>query len=262
MSFARRWGAMVNLQRALDVLRQMARLLDASVMLAAPNRYARVTDTYETALLDAYESWTRWLIRELRDAADDAERKRVIADGAAGLTRALQRVGQEHLPYAVTAIGVADYVPSAEAWRMIADAIEAQNADIAARLAPFVVEKLSSALDEGVDLGAVAESLAPRVTFFAGNLWIVIQRLVGDFAAQAQERDDLIYPARWVRVRDDHSCESCIQFEGEYESFDALLQATNQCVPGYFVGSPYKSACWLNCRCRIELKINGVWTRI
>jgi hypothetical protein len=213
-------------------------------------------------LIDAYEAWARWLMRELGNAADDAERKRVIADGASGLAWSLQRVGQEHLPYAVTAIGVADYVPSADAWRMIAEAIEAQNRDIETRLIPYVIETFDKGVSESADLRTIADTIAARVAIYAGNLWIVIQRLVGDFAAQAQERDDLIYPARWVRVHDKNSCESCIEFAGEYESYEALLQATNQCVPGYFVGSPYKSACWLNCRCYIELKINGVWTRI
>jgi AcrR family transcriptional regulator len=251
---------MPDFKRALTALRQMARLLDA-VMLATPNRYERVTDAYQTALVEAYDTWARWTTRELEKAVDDTARAEVLAIGEKGLRGALQRVGTEYLPNAVSAIGATDYVPSPAAWRMIAEAIETQNNDIATRLVPYVIESLQRGIAEQTDLRAVAESLAPRVASYAGNLWIVIHRLVGDFAAQAQARDDLIYPARWVRVRDDRSCESCIQFEGVYESYDALLQATGQCVPGYFVGSPY-SACWLNCRCYIELKIDGVWTRV
>jgi len=251
---------MPNLPRALDALRRMAHLLD-TVSLAAPTRYDHMTNDYKAALLDAYDSWVLWFKRELRDTSDPAELKRKIAEGAAGLIDRLRLVGQEHLPYAVNAIGVDDYVPSSDAWRMIADAIESQRADVEDRLVPFVINKLNTAVDEGTDLEAVAESCAPRVSEYAGHLWIVIQRLVGDFASQAAARDDLIYRCRWVRVKDDNSCEACKAFEGEYESYDAMLQATGECVPGYFVGSPYRS-CWLNCRCYIELFIDGKWTRI
>jgi AcrR family transcriptional regulator len=253
---------MPNLPRALSALKQLAHLLD-SVSLAggAPTRYERLTNEYQAALEDAYQSWARWLIRQLNDAADDADRKQQIATSADGLLKTLQRIGNEHLPYAVNAIGVAEYAPSPDAWRMIAQAIESQNADFEARLIPYVIDTLQRGIDEQTDLRAVAESLTPRVAFYAGNLWVVIQKLVGDFAQQAATRDDLIYRCRWVRTQDDASCQSCIEFECEYDSYEAMLQATNQCVPGYFETSPYRSCFW-NCRCWIELLINGRWTRI
>lgn len=254
---------MPNLPSALAALKQMARLLDQQmIQLAAPKRYERLTDEYEAALVDAYDAWVRSLMRQLNDATDDLDRKAQIADGANGLLLTLNRVGQAHLPYAVTAIGVAEYAPSPDAWRMIAGAIEAQDAEFETKLVPYVIEALQRGVDEQTDLRAVAESLLPKVAYYAGGLWIVIQRLVGDFTQQAATRDDLIYRCRWVRVKDDNSCKSCIEFAGEYESYEAMLQATNQCVPGYFVGSPFKSACWLNCRCWLELFINGKWVRI
>ena len=252
---------MPDLPLALAALQRMAHLLDANTaQLGAPTRYERINADYETALLEAYQSWVKGLIKRLAGLSD-SERKIEIDASAKTLLADLKLAGQEHLPYAVTAIGVQDYVPSPDAWRMIADAIDAQNLDLETRLVPNVIEKLQRGVDEGADVSAVAESLLPRVAFYSGNQWATIQKLVGDFAAQAQTRDDLIYPCRWVRVKDDHSCESCIEFAREYPSYDAMLEATGQCVPGFFVGSPYRS-CWLNCRCEINLFINGKWTRV
>lgn len=253
---------MPNLSDALDVLKQMAQLLDRVDLASGRTRYERLTNEYQDALDSEYIAWARGLVRQLKNAKDAIEQKQIIANASQTLLASLRQVGTEHLPYAVSAIGVADYVPSPDAWRMIAESIDAQNSDFENRLIPFIVERLNTGVDDGTDVQAVADSLLPRVSFYAGNLWITIQRLVGDYAAQAQTRDDLVYRCRWVRVKDDHSCQSCIEFAGEYDSYEAMLVATNQCVPGYFVGSPYKSACWLNCRCWIELYINGKWTRI
>lgn len=252
---------MPNLPRALDALKQLAHLLDTA-HLAAPKRYERLTDEYQAALVEAYQAWARGIVRQTDDAADDAERKTQIAEGVNELLRTLQRIGQEHLPYAVNAIGVEEYSPSPDAWRMIAQAIEAQDAEFETKLVPYVIDALQRGVDEQTDLRSVAESLLPKVVYYAGGLWIVIQRLVGDFTQQAATRDDLIYRCRWVRTKDDNSCQSCIEFAGEYESYEQMLKVTNQCVPGYFVGSPFKSACWLKCRCWLELFINGKWTRI
>jgi hypothetical protein len=246
---------MPDLARALAVLKQMAQLADRNTR----GRYERLTNEYQDALRAAYEDWIKQTLATLK--GDAFQQRQQIADAGTGLIKALERVGQEHLPYAVSAIGTQDYVPSPDAWHMIADAITAQNVDIEARLVPDVLGKLERGVDEGTDLAAVADSVLPHVEFYAGNQWIVIQRLVGDFAAQAQARDDLIYPCRWVKVKDQRSCEACVEFAGEYESYDALLEATGQCVPGYFIGSPFKS-CWLNCRCHIELRIDGEWTRV
>lgn len=245
----------------------MAWLLDEATGLFRPaqladgrNRYVRITNQYGDQLVSTYQGWIKGVLRGLR--GDAAEQSAQIAANAQALVADLQRVGQEHLPYAVTAIGAEDYMPSPDAWRMIADAIDAQNTDIATRLVPDVVAKLQRGITEGADLVAVADSLVPRVSFYAGNLWVCIQRLVGDFAAQAQQRDDLVYPCRWVLDPQAQHCDSCPQFAGDYPSYEAMLQATNQCVPGYFFGSPYKKSCWLNCRCHLELLINGKWVRV
>lgn len=253
---------MANLTRALGILKRMAHLLDTTPLASGTSRYERVTNAYEDELISAYQTWVRYLLRELNDAADDIERKRIIGQGAQGLLATLQRVGQANMPLAANAIGIGNYAPSPDAWRMIAEAIDLQNADFETRLIPFVLQTLERGVDEGTDLRAVADSLTSRVAYYAGGVWIVTQRLVGDFVQQAATRDDLIYRVRWVRTKDDHSCQSCIEFEGEYDSYEQMLQATNQCVPGYFVGSPYKSACWLNCRCYIEVFIDGKWVRV
>lgn len=252
---------MPNLARALVALKRMAHLLDTNAaQLAAPSRYDRVTNDYQAALQSAFEAWASGLLRDVRGKSTD-EQKTIIDASAGALSNALNRVTSEHLPYAVNAIGTSEYIPSPDAWRMIADAIDAQTKDIDARLVPFVTDKLRQGVTDGLELRGVADSLLPRVGFYAGTLWATIQRLVGDFANQASIRDDLIYRCRWVRVPDDHSCQSCVEFAGEYASYDELLKATNECVPGYFVGSPYNS-CWLNCRCHIELLIDGRWTRL
>ncbi len=265
---------MPDLPRALAALQRMAWLLDEAAptasratgrfrpaqLAAGRSRYARVTNEYRDQLISAYETWTRWLLRQLDGDAES--QKAQIAANAQGLARTLQQIGTEHLPYAVTAIGTQDYVPSADAWRMIADAVDAQNSDIATKLVPYVVESLQRGVDEATDLAAVADSLLPRVSFYAGNLWVVINRLVGDFAGQAATRDDLIYPCRWVLDPQAQHCDSCPAFAGEYPSYDAMLAKTFQCVPGYFVGSPYKKSCWLNCRCKLQLQINGEWVTV
>ncbi len=255
---------MPDFARALAALGKMARLADQMVALQAADRggrgrYERLTNDYQAELTTTYDAWVGRLIKGLTgDWAHDAP---AIEGAMLELERSLQDLAQAQLPWAVTAIGVEDYVPSAEAWRMIADAITQNNSDVSSRLVPEIHDKLLRGLTEELDLAGVAQSLTPRVAFYAGNFWVVIQRLVGDFAAQAETRDDLIYPCRWVWDPQAKHCDSCPQFAGEYESYAAMLAATNQCVPGYFVGSPYKS-CWLNCRCHLELYINGKWVRV
>ncbi len=261
---------MPDLPRALAALKRMAWLLDEASGHFAPmallagrdnrGRYERLTNAYQDALTQAYQSWAKQALKGLSGNTD--EQKAQIEAASAGLLAALQQVGQERLPYAVTAIGAEAYMPSPDAWRMIAEAMDSQARDITTRLVPDVIAKLERGVDEGSDLGAVADSLLPQVSFYAGNLWVVIQRLVGDFATQATTRDDLIYPCRCVLDPQAQHCDSCPAFAGEYPSYDAMLEATGQCVPGYFVGSPYKKSCWLNCRCHIELQINGEWTKV
>jgi len=138
---------MADLNSALSVLGRMAYLLDDRVALSAPRRYERVTNDYRDALVNAYREWIRIT---LRGSAND---RSAIQNAADDLARRLTRTSMEHLPYAVTAIGVVDYVPSPAAWRMIADAMEHQNKDIENRLVPDVIEKLQRAITRGLTSG-------------------------------------------------------------------------------------------------------------
>ncbi len=253
---------MPDLLRAGIALYRMAELLDA-VELQSPadrggvGRYERATNGYQDALLAAYRTWLKGLQKQLTcDAAKDAE---LISAEIPALRRELQAVAQAQLPEALSQLH-SDYTPSAEAWIRVADAITQADSDIDTRLVPDIAEKLQRALNEGADLGSVAQSLEPRVAQYAGAYWVLIMRAVGDYAMQASQ-DNVIYPVQWIRNHDTASCESCIQFEAEYPSYDAMLASTGQSVPGYFAGSPYQS-CWGNCRCHLKIKIDGEWRRV
>lgn len=251
-----------RLRRMARALHRMAVALDELQGLKlASGRYERSTDAYEGQLLDAYAVWVKRLLKAIGDETDIERAAQMVTEQMPGLRDALQSVAQESLPDAVNAMGDA-YVPSADAYRLIADAITQNNADLETRLVPDIEDKLLRAIKEGTPLAEAAASFESRVAGYAGAFWVLIQRFIGDFVEQQQTADDEIYPVRWVRVHDDHSCESCIGFEGEYESYDAMLKQTFQCVPGYFFNSPYKSACWGFCRCRLEVKIGGKWRRL
>lgn len=256
-----------RLRRMARQLQTMARALDEMQTLElASGRYERSTDAYQAELLDAYDAWVKRLLQAVGEGALDtpeaAERatQEIIARVPA-LRADLQAVAQEFLPDAVRAMGDA-YVPSADAYRLIADAITENDADLEMRLMPDVEEKLLRAVKDSTPLADAAAAFEARVAGYAGSFWVLIQRLIGDFLEQAQTADDEIYPVRWVRTKDDASCDSCIAFAGEYESYNAMLEKTFQCVPGYFFNSPYKSACWGYCRCHLEAKINGKWSRL
>ena len=249
------------MNRAVARLVRLARKLDALYLASNTGRYERATNSYEAALLDAYTVWVQQLLNALTGETDLTRAGQVIIEQIPSLRMALQDVAQAGLPDAVNAMTDA-YVPSADAYRLIADAITQNNADLETRLLPAIEEKLLRAVLDGADLNQTAESMTARVSGYAGSFWVLIQRLIGDFVAQAQTADDAIYPVRWVRTKDDHSCESCIGFEGTYESYNAMLEKTFQCVPGYFFNSPYKSSCWGYCRCHLEIKMNGTWVRV
>lgn len=256
-----------RLRRMARQLHAMARALDELQMIQlASGRYERSTDAYEGALLDVYDAWVKRLLQAVGEGAPDTpeavERAtQEISARVPDLRVALQAIAQEFLPDAVNAMSDA-YVPSADAYRLIADAITQNNADLETRLMPDVEEKLLRAVKDGTPLADAAVAFESRVAGYAGSFWVLIQRLIGDFVAQKQTADDEIYPVRWVRTKDDASCDSCLAFAGEYESYNAMLEKTFQCVPGYFFNSPYKSACWGYCRCHLEAKINGKWSRL
>lgn len=241
----------------------MRAVLSTLVQLQAPDdrsgsgRYERATNTYQDSLLSAYRGWVRGLVKAL--TGDAAKDRALITEQLPDLTRALQSVAQEELPNAIGVLGTR-YVPSPDAYRMVAEAIVQAQADLD-RLAGDVADKLGRALDEEADLASVAASLEPRLAQSAGAFWVLIMRAIGDFAAQAAGQDDEIYPCRWVLDPRAQHCEACPIYAGEYASYAAMLQVTNGSVPGYFVGSPYKS-CWGNCRCHLELYIQGQWRRV
>lgn len=251
----------VTFRKEEQALRRAARALDHLYLLAGGGRgrYETSTNAYEDALASAYAAWIKQLAKALASTPREDQRAQ-IAEALAELQRTLQGLGQETLPDALYTLGH-DYVPSADAFFMIADAIRQNNLTIATRLLPDLQDKLERALDEEADPAAVAESLASRVTGLAGVYWSTIQRSIGDFAAQAQTADDEIYECRWVLEPRAEHCEACTEFAGTYDSYNAMLQVTRECVPGYFFG--YRGrACWSNCRCHLELKINGNWTRV
>src|SRR5581483_7822641 len=250
--------ALHRMARALD---EMQALSADKLTLLAAGRYERATDDYQAALLAEYDAWVAVLLKKIGDETDAERVRQVIIEAMPDLRAALQAVAQESLPDAVNALSAA-YVPSADAYRLIADAITENNADIETRLIPAVEEKLLRAVADGTPLEQAAQAMVSRVSGYAGAFWVLLQRLIGDFIGQKQTADDEIYPVRWVRVDDEHSCDSCIAFEGEYPSYNAMLEATNQCVPGYFFNSPYQSACWGFCRCHLEAFIKGKWIRL
>ena len=244
---------------AVQAFRRMTRSMDQLLALAAGNRgrYENATNAYEAALEDAYAKWLKGLAKI---AGTDAEKRAAIETALADLQRTLQQLGQENLPDTLYVLGH-NYVPSADAFQMVADVIRENDALITARLIPDLREKLYRALDEEADLAGVGQSLAARVTGLAGIYWTTIQRAIGDFAEQAKTADDEVYACRWVLDPGAEHCEACSEFAGTYASYNAMLEATGQCVPGYFFG--YRGrACWANCRCHLELKIKDVWVRV
>lgn len=253
---------MPNLALASVALYRMAQLLDVAE-LAVPSdrggvgRYESATNGYQAALLDAYQSWGKDLLKKLTGSAvaDDETISAKIPD----LRKSLQAVAQEQLPTALDTLRN-DYVPSASAYSLVSEAITQAASDIETRLIPDIGEKLQRGLIEGADMAGVLQSLEPRVGTYAGGLWVLIMRAIGDFAMQGS-LDNVIYPCKWVLDPQAQHCEACPKYAGTYDSYQAMLDQTGQSVPGYFAGSPYKS-CWGNCRCHLELQIDGEWKRV
>jgi hypothetical protein len=240
----------------------MARLLDTAELQAPADRggigrYENATNGYQEALLAAYRRWGKDLLKGM--SADMDANSEAIDKALPDLQRALQAVAQEQLPTALDTLRN-DYVPSADAYNLIADAITQAASDIGTRLVPDVGEKLQRGLAESADLAGVLQSLEPRVGGYAGAMWVLIMRAIGDFAMQGS-LDNIIYRIKWRLDPQVQHCEACPIYAKEYDSYDAMLIETGGSVPGYFAGSPYK-ACWGNCRCHLELKIDGDWKRV
>lgn len=252
-----------GLESMANALRKMARALaEMQSAYLATGRYERATDEYQAQLLDAYDAWVKQIVKKIGNSPNDLDlAKHLIEEQIPDLQAALQNVARKSLPGAVNALNDT-YVPSAEAYRMIASAITQNGNDLAGRLLPDLLDKLLRAVTEGKALQEAADAFESRIAAYAGAHWVLIQRLAADFVEQKQVEDDEIYPVRWKRTPDDRSCESCKAFEGEYDSYNAMLELTSQCVPGYFFNSPYKSACWGFCRCHLEFLMNGSWQRV
>ncbi len=250
-----------RLRRLGGALQRMARSLDEmyDVQLAS-GRYERATDEYEEELLNAYQTWVRKLIKTIGKEKDLVRASQVVTELMPDLLLSLQALATEFLPDAVNAMSDA-YVPSPDAFFLIGNAILQNNADLETRLIPAIEEKLQRAVLDGTPVQSAADSMNYRVSAYAGAYWVLIQRFIGDFAAQAESADDQVYECEWVCVGDDNSCESCLKFRGKYASYNAMLEKTFECVPGYFQHSPYRS-CWSFCRCYLRLLINGTWKRV
>lgn len=254
---------MPNLALASVALYRMAQLLDVAELQSPADRggrgrYERATSDYQDSLISAYQRWGKNLQKQLTGDLDADSQ--LISAGMPALRLDLQRLGQSEFPTAFDAMS-ADYIPSADAWRMVSDAIQQNSADIDRRLIPEIESKLARGLVEDADMAGVLQSLEPRVSIYAGNFWALIMHAVGDYAQQAKTFDDLIYPCKWVLDPQADHCEACPIYAGTYDSYDDMLKTTGGSVPGYFAGSPYRS-CWGNCRCHLQLRINGAWQRV
>ena len=247
---------MPNLIVARDALEEMNAIVQLQEDRRAQGRYERYTNGYQQALESAYSQWVKGLIKKLDGSGDELQ---IINEALPDLIQSLEAVGGEWLVYSGDALK--DFTPSPEYLRTIADSIEQNRTDIERILVPIIAEKLKGAIVEGLDLQATADSLLPKVAYQAGAMWTLIQRGALDYAAQAASQAETLYPVRWVLDPNAKHCDACVEFAKTYDNYMEMLNQTGQAIPGFFANYSGR-ACWLNCRCHLEIKINGVWQRV
>jgi len=235
----------------------------------AGGKWERITNKQQRRLVRAYDSWSAKVRKALGSAAErDANRL--------ALTTMLDRFipELERTMLEITNKGI-DQVIRAEAGdradlpqvRQVTQRQRAENDQLVREaLIPRIREKLidSIATGEHIDSKVLSASFMPlraATAAYAGGAWVMIftiQQALGRVREVERRREGKpIEPVRWVL---DPSAEHCRSSGGYYGCVDlaGVYPAGWDSLPTVPAGL---TTCRGNCRCRLEVKVDGKWQR-
>jgi len=223
-------------------------------------RQNRRVNEYQAALISTYTDWAEDLADELDGIEDPIERDDAIEAALVALTLALSRLGRTAIPD-LLALGLNGTGPSPRCLSDLAEMVEVNESYIGSSLVPTLRDRLHRALQDeavlaaiGVGILGVLQSFQARVGAYAGAGWAAAQRGVADVAyQQGQAGED--GRIRWVVDEEAKHCPDCPECEGEYDSWDDMLDSTGGKMPGSGV------QCASNCRCWLEVWNGSEWVR-
>lgn len=231
--------------------------------------WEKAANTQQRQLVQAYDSWSAAIRRRLRTMAKTGGTTQALlaAFNASigeleGVLLAVVSKGQER---ALRAAGGPDIVTPA-----VQSTLDQNVREGAQAVSGSLVPKIATGVRSAIGSGAAAEPRFLRDTFqahrssvaqFAGGFWQTLfglQRQLGRDRQSARVQQGLeIEPVRWVlNAFADHCADSpgffgCPGLAGEYPGgWDTLPT-----VPAGQV------TCRGNCRCYLEIKIDGKWQR-
>jgi HK97 family phage portal protein len=211
----------------------------------------RATDAYEAELMEEFLSWSEETADALAKAETEDERESLLEEALAVLLLLLLMLGRKRLPEALElAYENADLHPSPDALQFMVNAIISNEKYLTESLIPDIKAKIEKAYqDPDIQLalvsgdGAVAlrgtlSVMNARVGSYSGEYFAIYQYARGVIADANGKR------IRWNLEPLSQHCQSCLEFgDKTYDSFAAMLNATNQVSPSH------GTICMSRCRC-------------
>lgn len=221
--------------------------------------YERVTNAHQRRLIRVYDSWATQTRRELRVLAD----RGIGPPGQRQLLRArLPALEVELADAGRRAIMSATRLGVPEAVQPTVRSLIARNTNlIQTALMPTIREQLFVAVAEGQTadfrlLKAAFDSLRSRVSAYSGAAWVAIFESQRQAGLQQEQETGVQQRVRWsLHELADHCVASpgffgCPDLARVYDSWNEL-----ETVPAGQV------SCRGNCRCFLEVEVDGNWQR-
>ena len=236
----------------------MSKKVDLSEKFAALRRakskskMERAVNEYQRRLGLTYAEWVELASEQLENVPDDKKEETIIALILL-LRQMLQADGRRFITEGMH-IGLGSTLPTPDLDRRLQNRLLENDNYMGNSLIPAVDERIRRTLADPNIVGATAfaasmMALQARTELYAGAMWTMMQDAIGEVSKQKEDPR-----IRWVLDDLAQHCPDCPRFAGEYDSFDAMLAATNGAMPGAGV------QCNGNCRCHLEYIVNGEWT--
>lgn len=221
--------------------------------------WERATNRYQEELERAWSSWADAAAGRLAGAESEAEFEETLEEEVAAIVALLVALGRGNLQDA-TALGLDGVPASPELLQELSGKMTENEEFLRSSLGPAVEARVRASVredpmmrDDAASLAALLGTFRARVSSYAGAFWALVMR--GLIDKLRQDPDLSAVPVRWVLDERAQHCPDCPRYAGVYDNLGALLTATGGAVPTENV------QCDGNCRCHLEYRIKGRWTR-
>lgn len=223
--------------------------------------WEQATNSYQKSLAEIYEDWSGSLASDLDDADTEDEQKAIVASALTSLSTQLTQLGHIKIVTGMV-LGLGDAAPKPQTVVDIAKMMEENDYYITNSLIPDINNRLNTGLldPDVIASGSIAilgilSALQARVESYAGAMWTAVQLGSATAAEVGTETGDTSGKVAWVLDNQAQHCDDCLEFAGEYDSFDDMMLKTSGRLPG-------QVQCSANCRCWVVVEdSNGDWGR-